>query len=153
MLLLVGSQVYSRAIEVLILILFLCNIIHWYVTSSKKISGYFSNIPKSNTSHEKIHIFSTCSNVKMDDSTGKSWKNWSKNVMVRYDWIKSFRDTVFHVETTFILLIQHFSHFSWVFDPSYLENFSSNHIEPYHFFDQLFQLFLAVLSIFTFEQL
>ena len=60
---------------------------------------------------------------------------------------------IWGIEITFILLIQHFPQFSWIFNHPYLGKFSSKHNEPYHFLDQFFELFPLVPFIFTFEQL
>ena len=53
--------------------------------------------------------------------------------MLWFDMIRLKVLEIFNVETTFILLFHHFSHFLCIFNPSYLEMFSSDHIEPYHF--------------------
>ena len=86
------------------------------------------------------------------------WYHWKEleKLVKRMVWFSMSRwklCEIFQVESTFILLSQHFSQFLWIFNPLYFEKFSSKHTKPHHFLYQFSELFPVVPFIFTFEQI
>ena len=100
-------------------------------------------------------IFQVAQIEKMSITIGKSSDSWFRKWygmlcfdenFLRYEWPKIGKNAK-------KLLNQQFFHFLEIFHPSSLEKYSSKYIIPYHFLNQLSELFTMALLIFQFEQL